>query len=224
MPVIGFMNGTSPQGYGHFVAAFHQGLLETGYIEGQNIAIEYRWAEGHYDRLPALAADLVQRRVAVSCGAAYANGVRVAGRNRVSRFMPPNAQFTRTNLSAREGALWSSGSRSTSDLRQSINRKPERAAGGSHGWCARVAAPRSNCRCHSRNRRTHSCHSSRTGSSRRSRIQSGARSRGRETHGRSRDQIRRRGNRHRVANLSIGTMPMPRITHNGSKPWPKSDF
>ena len=65
MPVIGFMNGTSPQGYGHFVAAFRQGLIETGYTEGQNVVIEYRWAEGHYERLQALAADLVQRRVAV---------------------------------------------------------------------------------------------------------------------------------------------------------------
>ncbi|MDE5440861.1 ABC transporter substrate-binding protein [Bradyrhizobium sp. CSA207] len=65
IPVIGFINGTSPQGYGHFVAAFRRGLAETGYIEGQNVAIEYRWAEGHYERLQALAADLVDRRVAV---------------------------------------------------------------------------------------------------------------------------------------------------------------
>ncbi|MGY4290786.1 putative ABC transport system substrate-binding protein [Bradyrhizobium sp. LM2.7] len=64
-PVIGFINGTSPQGYGHFVAAFRSGLAETGYIEGQNVAIEYRWAEGHYERLQALAADLIDRRVAV---------------------------------------------------------------------------------------------------------------------------------------------------------------
>ena len=65
MPVIGFLNGTSAQGYGHFVLSFRQGLVETGYIEGQNVTIEYRWAEGHYERLPELAADLVRRRVAV---------------------------------------------------------------------------------------------------------------------------------------------------------------
>jgi hypothetical protein len=55
MPVIGLLGSTSPGSFAAFMAAFHQGLSETGYVEGQNAAIEYRWAGGRYDRLPALA-------------------------------------------------------------------------------------------------------------------------------------------------------------------------
>ncbi len=75
LPVIGFLNTGSPDSnsYASFLAAFRQGLKETGYIEGQNAVIEFRWADGQYDRTPAMAADLVRRQVAViSAGGAEA--------------------------------------------------------------------------------------------------------------------------------------------------------
>jgi putative tryptophan/tyrosine transport system substrate-binding protein len=65
MPVVGFLGAPSPTPYARYVSAIHQGLREAGYVEGQNVRFEYRWAEGDYDRLPTLAADLVSRHVAV---------------------------------------------------------------------------------------------------------------------------------------------------------------
>jgi putative ABC transport system substrate-binding protein len=65
MPVVGVLSGGSPNQFAQFADAFHKGLLQTGFEENQNVAIEYRWAEGHFDRLPTLAADLVNRHVSV---------------------------------------------------------------------------------------------------------------------------------------------------------------
>jgi putative tryptophan/tyrosine transport system substrate-binding protein len=86
-PVVGYLSGGAPiDPFASFLAAFRQGLGDTGYVEGQNVGFEYRWAEGHYDRLPALAADLVDRKVDLI---AASGGDLAARRNLFSRSRAP---------------------------------------------------------------------------------------------------------------------------------------
>ena len=82
MPVVGFLNGGSPEGYRAYVAGFLHGLEQAGHVEGKSVTVDYRWAKGQYERLPIMAADLVSRKVAV-----IAEGnVCYRGRERTSTF------------------------------------------------------------------------------------------------------------------------------------------
>jgi ABC-type uncharacterized transport system substrate-binding protein len=78
VPVIGYLNGASAAEFPHLLAGFRKGLIETGYAEGRNVSIEYRFADGQYDRLPAFAADLVSREVSVIVATAGTPTIRAA--------------------------------------------------------------------------------------------------------------------------------------------------
>jgi putative tryptophan/tyrosine transport system substrate-binding protein len=84
MPVIGFLNGASAWEYASLAATFRQGLGDAGFVEGRNVLIEYRWAEGHYERLATLADDLVRRPVAVI----FANGPAVVAAKKATTTIP----------------------------------------------------------------------------------------------------------------------------------------
>src|ERR1700730_12410211 len=79
MPVIGFLGSTSPDLYANQVGAYRRGLGETGHVEGQNVAIEFRWAESQYERLPAMATDLIRRRVTVIAAASLPSALAATG-------------------------------------------------------------------------------------------------------------------------------------------------
>jgi hypothetical protein len=100
VPVIGFLAGSTPRQAAALVAGFHQGLSETGYVEGQNVVIDYCWPEGRYDRLPAMAADLVARKVDVIVAGGPLRHTRRKTQRRRSRSSSPPA-------TTRSGMAWS---------------------------------------------------------------------------------------------------------------------
>ena len=103
MPVVGFLNGGSPTAFSELAATFRQGLEQAGYIEGRNVLIEYRWAEGRYDRLPALVADLIDRRVAVIASTGGPAGMQRDGLAFPCRLQPGSSRH-RCGACARSAA------------------------------------------------------------------------------------------------------------------------
>src|SRR5262245_51261891 len=116
MSVVGFLDSSSADEYAPFLAAFRAGLGQAGFVEGQNVAVEYRWANGHYDRLPALASELVRRPVAVlvATGITAARAARAA--TSTIRIKPPQPTGKKRHRRfilgqcSRGKALWIHGS------------------------------------------------------------------------------------------------------------------
>jgi putative ABC transport system substrate-binding protein len=105
---VGFLNSGTPEEFAHLVAAFNQGLNEAGFVDGQNVKIEYHWAQGRYERLPDLAADLVRRRVAVIAATGGTSSVlaaKAATRNIPIVFIGGGIRFTSVSSKACAGRV-----------------------------------------------------------------------------------------------------------------------
>ena len=142
VPVIGFLSSRSPTESASVVAAFRQGLMETGYVVGQNVAIEFRWADGQYDRLPALAVDLVGRPVTVI--AATGDAVSALAAQRATTAIPtvfviggdPNSLWPRKQF---QSPQWQHHRREPC-FQRARRQAPRAAAGiGSQCGCDRIA-------------------------------------------------------------------------------------
>jgi putative tryptophan/tyrosine transport system substrate-binding protein len=102
MPVVGVLDSISSDTLLDRMRALRQGLKDSGYVEGENVAIEYRWAEGQFDRLPALAAELVRRRVAVIVASAGSVFAAKAAKNQLSGYLPPARSLCRPHPEGRQ--------------------------------------------------------------------------------------------------------------------------
>ena len=132
LPVIGWLGSGSAEGYVEELAAFRRVLAESGYVEGRNVAIEYRWAEGHYDQLPALAADLIDRKVTVIAAGGGSTGY--AAKSLTTKIYPVHV-MTRKSFGLMTRKLSVTESQRSAQFPDTFAQKTERRIGELSASC-----------------------------------------------------------------------------------------